>query len=178
MAIVFDATIGGSAANSYITVARAADLLPLVVSSTRVAIWTALDNASKELYLMRAVRLLEAYMEWEGTKVDDLQPIGWPRDWVYGPDRCYVLPTNEVPQTVGEAQALLALCLAEGFDQADAAASPVDYLKVSSIAISFSSQRAARSSMLLPSEVVEKLRGFGDYVGASGMVQSVKLVRG
>lgn len=178
MPIVFDATLGSSSANSYVTVARADELLPILVSSTRLAVWSALDTTAKETYLMRAVRLMEAYIDWEGTKIDDWQPIGWPRQWIYGPDRSTTLPTDEVPQAVEESQALMALNLAEGFDQNEASASPVDYLKVSSISISFASQRASRSSMLLPSEVVEKLRGFGSYVGASGMGRSVTMFRG
>ena len=172
------ATVGSLSSNSYLTAAETGDVLSLVAASSRCKAWNALATADKELFLMRATRLLEQFMEWDGRKVMDDQPIGWPRDFVYGPDRCLYLPNNVIPTQVKEAQALMALHLSEGFEADDQAASPVDYIKVSSIAVSFASERAARSSMLLPPEVVEKLRGFGEYIGASGRGRAVSLVRG
>jgi hypothetical protein len=126
---------------------------------------------------MRATKMLDQYFEWDGRKVVDTQPIGWPRDFVYGPDSCYYLPSDANPVQVKEAQALMALSLSEGFESADQAGSPVDYVKISSISVSFASERAARTSMVVPPEVNEKLRGFGEYVGASGGAKSITMER-
>jgi hypothetical protein len=178
MTIAFDATLGGSSANSYIPVATADDLMPLLVVSTRLSVWTNLQLADKQVYLMRSVKMIEAYVEWEGRKYDPYQPIGWPRDWVYGPDNdVYVLPHDKVPMQVQEAQALMALNLAEGFSQDDASQPPIDSLKISSLQIKFNDSLSARSSSLLPMEVIEKLRGFGTYLGASGQGRAVSLDR-
>lgn len=174
---VLDATIGSATANSYVTRSEAVELIPLVASKSRSDAWIALAGETQDVYLMRAVKMMETYLEFEGQRVDEDQPIAWPRDWVYGPDRCTVLPTTEVPDAVKEAQCLMALCLSEGFDQDTAGGSPIDRLKISSLQINFASSRSARGALLLPAEVVEKLRGFGEYVGASGMARCVKVVR-
>lgn len=174
----FDTTLGGSSANSYISVAKADELAPLIVSSARSTAWLAISpDASKEVLLMRATKLLETYMDFDGTKVSSSQALAWPRDWVYGPDGCTSYPSDAIPLPVAEAQALLAINLGEDFDQAAAAGGPIESFKLSSLAIKFNTDRAARGSMLLPAEVVEKMRGFGDYSGTSGLARSITLVR-
>lgn len=174
----FDATIGGASANSYITVAKADELAPLLVSSVRSAAWLAISpDTSKEVFLMRAAKLLETYMDFDGTKVSSSQALAWPRDWVYGLDGSTAYASDVIPLPVAEAQTLLAINLSEDFDQAAASGSPIESFKLSSLAIKFDTDRAARGSMLLPAEVVEKLRGFGDYAGTSGLARAITLVR-
>lgn len=173
----FDATLGSPSATSYITVAEADEYLPVLVSKARSDIWSQLESDAKEVHLMRAVRMLETYIDWDGIKVLDEQPLAWPREWVYGVDRCTSYNSDELPLPVGEAQALMALNLSEGFDQADSGASPVEQLKISSLSIKFAYERTARGTLLLPGEVIEKLRGFGHYSGSTGMARSVSVTR-
>lgn len=173
----FDATLGGPSANSYITVAKADELAPLIVSNGRSTLWLAIASGLKEIYLMRATKLLETYVDFDGTRVSSSQPLAWPRDWVYGPDLCTTYLTSEIPLPVQEAQALMAINLSEDFDQANSASSPIESFKLSSLAIKFDANRSARGAMLLPAEVVEKLRGFGEYVGTSGLARSITMVR-
>jgi hypothetical protein len=126
---------------------------------------------------MRAARLLDTYVDWEGRRVLEDQALGWPRDFVYGLDRCTYLPSDVVPVTIQEAQVLLAINLSEGFDQTTSSGAPVDYIKLSSLSVSFVSAKAARGASLLPAEVIEKLRGFGEYVGPTGLARSITVSR-
>lgn len=75
MALVFDATVGGASANSYVTVA-AAD----AYFETRflAEAWTALANADKEKALVAATMRLETE-RWVGYKATDDQALQWPR---------------------------------------------------------------------------------------------------
>jgi hypothetical protein len=172
-----DATLGGPSANSYITVAEADGLLPVLVSKARSTAWLDLGDTDKENYLMRAVKMIETYIDFDGVRVLNEQPLAWPRDWVYGPERCTAYAADELPRQIGEAQALLAISLSEGFDQTASGGAPIDKLKLSSLSLSFVVDRSARGTLLLPAEVVETLRGFGDYVGSTGGARSIKLVR-
>jgi hypothetical protein len=140
--------------------------------------WTPLVQAQKEINLMRAVKMMEAYIEWCGRKYDPYQPIGWPRDWVYGPDNdIYVLPHDKVPLQVQESQALMALNLAEGFSQDDASQPPLNFLKISSLSLSFNNEQSARSSSLLPSEVTKSSVALANTSEPRAKARSVQIVR-
>lgn len=174
----FDVTVGAATSTSYVDVAGADGIAPIVVSKTRAAAWTALSTEDKQLYLMRAASLLDVYMDWGGSRVTYDQNLAWPRNWVMGPDHWIWYDSRTIPTKIQEAQVLLAINLAEGFDQDTAAAAPVTSVKVSSISVQFATARAARSSALLPAEVIERLNGFGVYIGTSGSARSVTLERG
>lgn len=126
---------------------------------------------------MRSAKLLDQYFDWEGRRVDDDQPIGWPRDFVYGLDRVQYHDADAIPQKVQDAQALYALNLSESFDAATSSGAPVDYVKVSSLSISFDNEKAGRGQTQAPAEVIEALRGYGEYSGTSGLGRSVKVYR-
>lgn len=172
-----DAAIGSPTYNSYLTVAAADALVPVLASVSRATAWDALEDPLKETLLVRAARLLDNYFDWEGRRVDDDQPIGWPRDFVYGLDRSTYHDSTSIPQRVQDAQALFALQLSEGFDAAANSGAPVDYVKVSSLSISFDNEKAGRGQTQVPADVIEVLRGYGEYVGTSGMARSVKVER-
>lgn len=177
--MAFDSTVGGPSANSYVTVARAAALLPVLVSPSRAAAWGALVSSVKEGFLMRACNMMERYFDWTGCRTNDgLQVLAWPRDFVYPPDSATALPADLVPQRVEEAQSLLALYLSEGFEASDQAEAPLSAMRISALSMKFETNKAARSTALLPPEVIEVLRGFGEYVGATGLGRSVTLERG
>jgi hypothetical protein len=85
------ATAGAAAANSYATLVEAEDYHDGMVS-THSGDWTGADEL-KEDALMWATRLLDQWVEWDGTKADVTftagipdQPLAWPRSGVVGPE--------------------------------------------------------------------------------------------
>lgn len=177
MAVVLDATISSPTANSYIDVATADGLVPLVVSKARADAWAAYTADQKAVYLIRSVKMIETYVDFEGIRVSDYQPLAWPRHFVFGPDRGFAYQFSEYPSPLQEAQALMAVNLGEGYDQEDASQPALQRLQVSTVRLQFDVPTGARSALLLPAEVVEKLRGFGWYVGSSGYARSIPVVR-
>lgn len=75
MAATFDATVGGAAANSYVTVDYADDYALLRIGTTA---WAALTTANKQAYLVTATRMLETYFAFRGNPADESQALHWP----------------------------------------------------------------------------------------------------
>lgn len=106
MAVTIVATAGGSASNSYITLAEAETYMEARLNA---ATWDAATEDSKNRALVEATRELDV-LEWLGWRTDDVQALSWPRDWVVDPDD----PNGDyysdavVPQRVKDATAELA----------------------------------------------------------------------
>lgn len=75
MTLVFDATVGGSTANSYATTAALDDAFTLRPNS---AWWAGLTLAQKQLLAMQATARLETE-DWVGAMVTVTQRLRWPR---------------------------------------------------------------------------------------------------
>ena len=81
--MAFDATLGGSEATSYVSVARSDEIMD---DTFKAEAWDALTDAQKQTALMAATSALNA-LKWNGDKCspssddDDLeQALQWPRD--------------------------------------------------------------------------------------------------
>jgi len=172
-----DATIGGATANSYCTAAVSVDALALLVSADRLAAWIALDEPSKEVFLMRATKLLDQNFDWAGYRNTIAQALAWPRYLAYDVDQI-IVGEDRIPSKVVDATCLLAISISEGSTADDFAASPLKQLRVGTIRMDFNDAEGARVTATIPPEVIECLPPIGEYNGASGGARSVSLVRG
>ena len=124
MAITIDATVGGAAANSYITLSDANAIVEGLIADDDVVAWdnSSTDNKNRALYTA-AVRVdRERFL---GARVTNTQALQWPRQGVRKPDT-YVntyavgfpfristdyFTDTEIPDQVKRAQAILAVYL-------------------------------------------------------------------
>lgn len=101
------ATIGGTAANAYITLDDAELYFETRLHKTE---WTAATDDNKEIALMWATRLLDASIEWKGSVVDTDQALQWPRGDVYDRNDTLISETV-IPDDILNATCELALAL-------------------------------------------------------------------
>jgi hypothetical protein len=83
MAITIDSTVGGAAANSYVTLAEWTTYLEGRLNVT--AFTGAASDDIRNRALAEATRELSA-ISWAGVRTDDTQALAWPRDLVRNPD--------------------------------------------------------------------------------------------
>jgi hypothetical protein len=139
MAITIDTTVGGAAANSYVTKAEVDEYAQVAADA---AAWTAVpDTATKNIYIARAARLLDRLVRFSGERVDRVQKLEWPRDAVAHPTGCGYYEIDEIPQAVKDAQCELAIFLAaQGTTDpfaTSASTSEFDSLKIGPIELDF-----------------------------------------
>jgi hypothetical protein len=106
MPLSVDATVGGAASTSFVTVTEADTYLSFRLNS---AAWTGADPKCQAL--VEATRELSA-LGWQGSRVDDTQALAWPRANAPDPDgtSAYALfDTTEIPQRIKDATCELAL---------------------------------------------------------------------
>jgi len=77
-----DATVGGAAANSYVTVAVADAYLDARLNASA---WTGASAADQARAVIEATRTLDTF-HWKGTRVNGTQALSWPRAYVPNPD--------------------------------------------------------------------------------------------
>lgn len=82
MTLTLDPTVGGQAANSYLSVTDANTILDGVPNATA---WTSAVQASREVALAYATQLLDA-VSYQGWKASTAQALQWPRQTVRDPD--------------------------------------------------------------------------------------------
>lgn len=173
-----DTTIGGAAANSYVTEAEAEAYHDARLNTST---WTSATADDKKRALLMAANRLQIE-NWLGSRVNTTQRLAWPRLYVqkvdgigagYGWGYGYgaygwlfgeVYLSTEIPQRIKDAQCELALGFLEGFDQDDQEA--MDSISADGISFKFRSQR---QSGVLPPKVIELI---------AGLTQGNVLVRG
>jgi hypothetical protein len=104
--ITVDATVGGAAANSFVTVAEADSYLEARLNS---AAWTGTEP--KKQAVIEATRSLSA-LAWQGNRADDTQFLSWPRFNASNPDGTSALDVYDddvIPQRIKDATCELAL---------------------------------------------------------------------
>jgi hypothetical protein len=106
MALVLDATAGGSAANSYVTLANAITYFEARVGST---VWDDAETADQEESLAAATARLDQET-YDGEKVSTTQRLKWPRSGLVDEDGNDVSEAT-VPREVQDATCELALAL-------------------------------------------------------------------
>ncbi|HET8777975.1 MAG TPA: DnaT-like ssDNA-binding protein [Candidatus Limnocylindria bacterium] len=106
MAFVFDATVGGPAANSYVAVADADDYFG---GRLNASAWTAASATTKQQALATATSRLEQ-LTFVGSRVTTAQRLAWPR---YGAESVDgdLYASDAIPRPVFEATCELALDL-------------------------------------------------------------------
>jgi hypothetical protein len=104
MAFSLDATISGTTANSYSTVADGDDYFAGRLKSTA---WTESSNSTKEAALVQATRRINREL-FSGFKASSAQSLMWPRTSIYD-HYGNAVPSDSIPSGVFEAT--LELCL-------------------------------------------------------------------
>lgn len=112
MAFIFDATIGGTASNSYATTAELDDYFDGRYPND---LWTGLSTTDKQRIAVTATRRLEQE-SWSGVKVDETQALDFPRDAIFNSEgRSY--STTEIPTGLVNALGELAYFLLSSDDR-------------------------------------------------------------
>lgn len=100
----FDSTVGGAAANSYVSVAAAESLLQALPVSPGVTEWLAFTDTQKEQTLVAATFTLDA-LSWVGHICNCEQKLQWPRYYRYD---CRFSASSVIPDEILLATAYLA----------------------------------------------------------------------
>jgi hypothetical protein len=182
--MALDATLGGSAANSYCTVAEADAYFSTSFNRT---VWTSASVPNKEIALIESSRLLDTMVVWRGYRATVEQSIGWPRSYVYDPDRelgniAYMdsglggpyLSSEVIPRQVKAIVYELAYSVLEnsGFNPVE---NDLTSLKIGSIKIDFSEKVKNQG---FPQIVRDMLVKWGEYsVRSSNEMRVVALQR-
>lgn len=147
MALVLDATPGGTASNTYCTRADADAYHEAHVAGST---WSAATTAARDAALAHATRVLDAEVEWRGLRAVSGQALAWPRTGLYHPDSGAAVDAASIPRPVREAAAELARLLLAG-DRAEESAAASDglaALRVGPVALEFT--RGAARDVLGP----------------------------
>jgi hypothetical protein len=116
MAVILDATVGGVAANTYVTEGEADAYFQARLHATT---WPALTPDDKRRALAWATRLLESWITWSGSAATYTQRLAWPR---YG---CATVTGAFIPPTELPHELKVSVCeLAWNLTQTDATVWP------------------------------------------------------
>jgi hypothetical protein len=129
MAITIDATIGGTNANSYQTLADAQAIVDGMVQDADVTAWAAATTDAKNRALYTATQRLDRE-RFIGARSTDTQALQWPRTGVRKPDtyiNTYAVgfpfrittdyyTDTEIPDQIKKAQVMLAVYLNNNVD--------------------------------------------------------------
>lgn len=173
-----NATTGGSSTNSYLTRVAADDAASLLVSADRLNAWLSVSNTAREVYLMRATKMLDLYFTWSGLRATTTQVLGWPRYFAraFDSDYLYILSTV-IPQKVLDATTLMAILLSEGVTPQDSTAAPLSNLKVGPIELTFDQGKSAKVASTIPTDVIDVLNNVGEFIGQVAGARMVPLIR-
>ena len=97
MAIIVDATIGGTNSNSYLTIARAGVLAETI---PHMEAWLHDMEVNKPQLLVHATRLIDRYFVPVGSKTTDTQALMWPRKHVVDVGIGVEIADNVIPTFV------------------------------------------------------------------------------
>lgn len=105
--MALDTTIGGSAADSYATLAE------YQAYATAMGWTLSGDDAADEINLRRAAVMNDASYYWVGYRASETQALQWPRDYAGTVDG-YSFDNDEIPQPVKNAQMEMAYLVQGG----------------------------------------------------------------
>jgi len=132
MALVLDASVGGSGSNSYCTYASASAILLMDVFKT--ATWASLSTSTASACLVYATMLLDAQIQWDGTKETDAQALRWPRTNAEDVDG-YSIDDDTHPIWLQEAVSFYSFFLSQGDRTLDNDPAGFKSLKAGSLAM-------------------------------------------
>lgn len=168
MAFTFDATVGGSSANSYATVEYADDYHE---GNLNREVWTAATTAQKQAALAMATRTLEAELSFPGWKTTSAQARRWPRAGVYNRDGEYV-DSAIIPEALKNATCELAFWFLVSDRLADNDTAIIERMKLDTLELEFS---RGSKTQVIPDSVLSMLADFGIAPQSNG--GTIKLVR-
>jgi len=157
--MALDATVGGSASNSYCDRATADTYF---ADRLYAADWTTASTGDRDKALIMATARLEQEY-YEGFKATDTQLLKWPRSWVYV-DGSY-LASDAIPSKLIAATSEYALQFIQENVTAESELADFKRIKVGSIELEMNSSEAVQSGSI-PSDVLRLLRDL--RTGSSG----------
>ena len=168
MALIIDATLGGSSSNSYVTLAESDTYFE---SRLYVSVWTDATDDLKNRALVMATRRVD-YEKFYGDRATPTQSLALPRinlDYLDGIDM-----NNTIPYQIKHATMELALyMLATDMSKVGINDGAVKKVKVGSIEKEYhydKSDNVSRSYDELPSFVESLLEDLSKTVSSSGMI--------
>jgi hypothetical protein len=160
MALVLDATVGGTASNTYIT---RADANTYFESKFHKDAWDAASDGDKDIVLVEATRLLDAYYIWAQHPTSSTQALQWPRNGVLDTDRWNLIEEDVLPDelkwaTCEWAQAIL---VGDRTADSDVETQGLSRLKAGSVELEFKDSVYAKP---VPDVVVNLIPEWWGYV--------------
>tara|TARA_R110000796_G_C14571530_1_gene435759 strand:- start:3298 stop:3834 length:537 start_codon:yes stop_codon:yes gene_type:complete len=158
-------------ANSFISLANAEIFFE---SEIEKAEWTAADDATKNIALANAARIMDEQYRWKGTRSNDPQPMPWPRQSVTVEYRR--ISSSTIPTPIINAQCLIALEFLQqlSFQAAASNANDIKSLGLGQGALEVEYQAASDSadkqSTVLSSRIRTSVRLYGRSAHGSHMV--------
>ena len=174
-----DATVGGLASNSYLTLDQALAIAEIVLSGPAYQAFLNQATDDRSVCLMRATRMIERSFEWSGYKVDDDQALAWPRYSgadIAGSSNTLIYGQTTIPVDVLDATVMLASYIAQGYTETDSLGSPATNIKLGPISIAFDSNKT-KSKSTIPEDVISTLNKLGTYMGVSSGGRAISLER-
>lgn len=130
-----DATVGGVAANSYISLENAE--LYFSMRSPAAPNWSAeTSDTNKSKALITATRLLDQLTDWDGETATEEQALAWPRSGLYNA-KGFAIEEDELPEEVGWSVCEFAEALLAVDRTADLSTEGISSLSVGSVSIEF-----------------------------------------
>lgn len=173
MAIVIDASVGGASSNSYCTLAEAETYHD---SRLHNEDWTTGTDANKNIALVWATRLLDEWVDWNGSKVEfmDEQVLRWPRYNVQDRDG-EDFDSDIIPQFLKDATAELGKDLLAEDVTADADTKGYSQMKID--VLSFTIDKTDRDATTVLSDTVQSMVEPYGVIRSRGSSGSVELLR-
>lgn len=180
MAVTLDTTVGGIAANSYVSLNEAEAFIESHFISTDVVNkWKVMSSDKKSSVLIRAAELLDRYVSWTGEAYSVGQALSWSRAYAYDRDG-RLISNSSIPAFLKSLQLETAFWLIQQDGSLpESTAGELDSLKVGPIDISFNQDGASDKTKFLPLSVITAITVWGGQYspGSSNAVRSVSVVR-
>lgn len=184
MASTIDATVGGTASNSYVTMDEATTYFG---DRLHKDAWANASVTDKTAALLWATKIIDSRIYWAGNKADSLQALSWPRLLVPDPDPAYIpsislingfstagyLPGDAIPVDIKTAQCEMAMALISSDLTAEPGSTGLNSLAVGSLKLDFADNRSQPETF--PRQVDEIITKYGTIRSAKTAVR--KLVR-
>lgn len=163
MAITLDATVGGTSSNSYVTEARAGELIETL---PHAGDWFTEVYVDKKPLLIHATRLIDRYGEYHGYKTSSSQALAFPRAGVVSWPEGNLIANNVIPAAVEIATVEWAYHLLHNADvEGGGLGEGLDSIRTPSFALSFSG--GAQQPPFIPGVIRQLLRPLAFRIGLS-----------
>jgi len=148
--MAIDAEVGGSSANSYVSIADADTFFEV---RSYASAWTSASDENKEASLVQATRVANVSYDFLGSISTQAQALRWPRSSVYDQDgRLYA--DDELPKLLTDAICDYALYILQSDLLADDGANLIDEMEIGPIRLDFDK---SKEKELIPSIVHDQL---------------------